>query len=116
MRGAPESPGVERWVWLQGSPVDLPLGQVGPVYSVAGHLGVQGDHILQVRDEAGVFAAVQGHLPHLVAVGEKQVGDSAWEHRKDAQGRRRTPRFPFVTLWGLTEPEKTPRMGRKRPP
>lgn len=69
-----------------GSPVDLPLGQVGPVDFVAGHLRVQGDHVLQVGNDAGVLAAVQSHLPHFVAVGEEEVGDGAWGARKGSSG------------------------------
>lgn len=65
-----------------GSPVDLPLGQVRPVDPVTGHLCVQGNHILEVGDEAGVLASVQSHLPHFVAVGEEEVGDGAWGARK----------------------------------
>lgn len=55
--------------------VDLALGQVRPVDAVAGHLRVQGHHVLEVGDEACVLATVQGHLAHLVPVGEEEVGD-----------------------------------------
>lgn len=63
----------------RSSPVDLPVVQVRPEDPVSRHVHVQGHHVLQAGDERDVLSTVHSHLPHLVAVGEQQVGDSTWK-------------------------------------
>lgn len=78
-----------------GVPVDLLLREVRPVDDILGDFHIQSHCIFEAGYQAGVLAAIQGHLPDFMAVGEEKVCNCAWTWGRG----RREGRWGPQRLW-----------------